>query len=145
LGGRFGVALFDLLYSLILRQGGEDRIWWISSKRRKFEVRPFFHKFSSSGCSSFPWNSIWRVYFPLGVSRFVWMAALGQILTLDNLRKRKVIVVEWCCMCKRSGESINHFLLHCEVARELWNAIFSLFGVECVMPRRVIELLDCFF
>jgi hypothetical protein len=33
--------------------------------------------------------------------------------------------------------------LHCEVARELWNVIFRLFGVEWVMPRRVIELLDC--
>jgi hypothetical protein len=72
----------------------------------------------------------------------VWMAALGKILILDNLR-RKVIVVDWCCMCKRSLEFIYNLFLHCEGARELWNAIFRLFGVEWVMPRRVIELLDC--
>jgi hypothetical protein len=30
-----------LLYSLRLRQGGEDKICWIPSKRRKFEVRSF--------------------------------------------------------------------------------------------------------
>jgi hypothetical protein len=36
------IAFYDLLYSLKLRQGGEDRIWWIPSKRRKFEVRSFF-------------------------------------------------------------------------------------------------------
>jgi hypothetical protein len=29
------------------------------------------------------------------------------------------VVVEWCCMCKKSGESIDHLMLHCEVAREL--------------------------
>lgn len=46
-------------------------------------------------------------------------------------------------MCKRSGESIDHLFLHCEAARELWNVILSLFGVERIMPRRVIELLDC--
>jgi hypothetical protein len=34
-------------------------------------------------------------------------------------------------------------LLHCEVAREFWTSIFCLFGVEWVMPRRVIELLGC--
>jgi hypothetical protein len=27
---------------------------------------------------------------------------------LDNLRKRNIVVVEWCCMCKKSGESIDH-------------------------------------
>jgi hypothetical protein len=73
------------------------------------------------------------------VNFFVWTAALTKILTLDNLRKGQVIVVDWYCMCKKSGES-DHVLLHCEVARELWNAIFSLFGVEWVIPRRVIEL-----
>jgi hypothetical protein len=44
---------------------------------------------------------------------------VGNILTLDNLRKRKVIVVDWCCMCKRSGESMDHLLLYYEIAREL--------------------------
>jgi len=35
------------------------------------------------------------------------------------LRKRVVIVVDWCSLCKRSGESINHLLFYCEIAREL--------------------------
>lgn len=43
-------------------------------------------------------------------------------------------------MCKRSGETIDHLLLHCEVARKLRVSIFLLFGVEWV-PRRVMELL----
>jgi hypothetical protein len=42
LGGRFGDFFFFDLYSLRLRQGSEDCIWWIPSKRRKFEVRSFF-------------------------------------------------------------------------------------------------------
>jgi hypothetical protein len=36
-------------------------------------------------------------------------------------------------MCKKSEESIDHFLLHCEVARELWSSLFHLFGVDWVM------------
>jgi hypothetical protein len=69
-------------------------------------------------------------------------ATLGKILTMDNLRKRHIMVVEWCCLCKKSGESIDHLLLHCEVASELWSSIFNLFGVVWVMPRRVIDLLN---
>jgi hypothetical protein len=67
---------------------------------------------------------------------------LGKILTHDNLRKRNVIVMEWCCLCKKSGESIDHLLLHCEVARALWSYVLILFGVEWIMPRTVLELLN---
>jgi hypothetical protein len=45
-------------------------------------------------------------------------------------------------MCKKSGESIDQLLLHCEVARELWSNILKLFAVEWVMPKQVI-LLNC--
>jgi hypothetical protein len=37
---------------------------------------------------------------------------------LDNLQMRNVMV-EWCYMCKHYGESIDHLLLHCEVATEV--------------------------
>jgi len=50
-------------------------------------------------------------------------------------------VIEWCCLCKKSRESIDHLLLHCEVARDLWSYILILFGVEWVIPRTVLELL----
>ena len=34
-------SFFELLYSIRLRQGSEDKIYWILSKRPKFEVSPF--------------------------------------------------------------------------------------------------------
>jgi hypothetical protein len=44
-------------------------------------------------------------------------------------------------MCKRSGETIDHILLHYQVAKELWGRSSVLYGVEWVMPSRVVELL----
>jgi hypothetical protein len=87
-------AFFNVLYTLKARQDSEDSIWWIPSKRQKFEVRSFYQMLSTSSSSSFPWKIIWRVNVPLRVSFFVWTSALGKILTLDNIRKRKVIVVD---------------------------------------------------
>jgi hypothetical protein len=52
-----------------------------------------------------------------------------------NLRKRQVIVINKCGMCKSSEETVDHLLLHCEVASTLWDAIFGRFGVAWVMPR----------
>uniref|UniRef100_A0A2N9F9F3 Reverse transcriptase domain-containing protein n=1 Tax=Fagus sylvatica TaxID=28930 RepID=A0A2N9F9F3_FAGSY len=50
---------------------------------------------------------------------------------------------DWCCMCKAHGESVNHLLLHCTVAQELWSLIFALFGIAWVIPRGVVDLLSC--
>jgi hypothetical protein len=76
------------------------------------------------------------------VSFFVWTVALEKILTYDNLCRQNIVVVEWCSMCKKSGESIDHLLLHCDVARDIWSYFLILFGVEWVMPRRVLDLLS---
>ena len=70
---------------------------------------------------------------------FLWTAALGMILTIENLRKRQVIIINWCCIS--AGEYVNHPLLHFPVAQELWNMVFVLFGVSWVMLRGVMELL----
>jgi hypothetical protein len=51
----------------------------------------------------------------------------------NNLKKRCVIVVDRCCLCKRNVEFVDHLLLHYEVACALWNAIFSHFGISWVM------------
>jgi hypothetical protein len=80
---------------------------------------------------------LWEVAF------FVWSAALGKIPTLDNLRKRHIIVVDWCCLCKKSGETIDYFLLHFEITSVLCNSIFDLFGLEQAMPWGVVDLFAC--
>ena len=78
---------------------------------------------------------------PTKVSFFIWTMALGKILTVDNLRRRKLVAVDWCYMCKRSGEIVDHLFLHCPVAQELWNMVCSVFGVDWVMPCGVVDLL----
>lgn len=67
-------------------------------------------------------------------------AALGKILTLYNLMKRHVIVINRCCLCKKTEKSMDHLLLDCDVASALWTTIFSHFGMSWVMPRQVINL-----
>ena len=74
---------------------------------------------------------------------FSWTAALRRILTADNLRRRGIILVSWCCLCKEDGESVDHLLLHCAFAKELWDMVFAMFGIQCVMPKRVVDLFDC--
>ena len=74
---------------------------------------------------------------------FVWAAALGKCLTIDNLRKRKVCILDWCYICKCNCESVDHLFLHCPVVLELWNMVFGLFGVYWAMPLSIVGLFAC--
>jgi hypothetical protein len=50
---------------------------------------------------SFPWKSSCRSKAPLGVAFFKWSTSLGKILTMDNLCKHHIIVMDWYCICKK--------------------------------------------
>jgi hypothetical protein len=105
------LSFFARLYSILVRHG-EDELVWSLSKRGLFEVLFLNKKYGPS----FPWKSIWHVKAPSMVAFFVWTTVLGKILTHDNLRNMNVVVIEWFFICKKSGESIEHLLLHCQVA-----------------------------
>ena len=77
---------------------------------------------------------------PCRVSFFIWKAARGKILTRDYLR-RGFPIVDWCCFCQRSGENVDHLLLHCEEVSQLWSFALRSFGVARVLPKQVIDLL----
>jgi hypothetical protein len=54
-------------------------------------------------------------------------------------------MVHRCCMCKRSGESMDHLLLHCNMASALWSALFIHFGLSWVILSSVIDLFACWW
>jgi hypothetical protein len=113
-----------------VRRAGEDEFWWAPSHKGKFDVNSFYRVLVCKDNVPFCWKSIWPTNVPLKVAFFASLVALEKILTIDNLRKRHVIMVDTCCMCKRNWEFVDYLLLHCEVACALWNAIFSRFGLS---------------
>ena len=66
---------------------------------------------------------------PTKVGFFVWSAALGKVLTMYLLQQKGILIVNWCCMCKKN--------------RDPWMLALCLFEVHQVMPKRVVDLLAC--
>jgi hypothetical protein len=67
---------------------------------------------------------------------FAWSAALGKILIVDNLRQWKIVVVDWCCMCKKSERFLGPSPAVLVISRPLLgvfggvgSGLSSLFGV----------------
>jgi hypothetical protein len=50
-------------------------------------------------------------------------------------------LVNWCCLCKKREETVNHLLIHCEFTSEIWHMVLTLFEVLWAMPSNILELL----
>jgi hypothetical protein len=138
------ISLFlELLYSVTIHRLEEDQFRWKPSPDKGFQVQSYYKEICSSRTGSFPGKSIWKSKVPPRIAFFTWPAALGTILTAENLRRCGIVLVSWCCMCKASGESVEHLLLHCPYAKEMWDMVFALFGIQWVMPRGVLALFEC--
>ena len=111
-----------------LNSEGQDKLCWKPTGNKNFKVSEYYLSLSSTLDISFPWKPVWCSKVPPRVA-FLWTASLGWILTTENLWYKGVIVVDWCYMCKKSGESVNHLLLHCPIASDLWSMVWALFGL----------------
>ena len=66
-------------------------------------------------------GSVFGMLRTLRASFFLWSTTWGKILTIDNLNKRGLLLVNWFCMCWCNGETVDHLLINCEIAHTLWS------------------------
>lgn len=44
-----------------------------------------------------------------------------------------LLLLQWCIICRRDEETIDHLLLHCPMALLLWHQLFSIVGMDWVV------------
>ena len=109
-----------------------------------FYVHSFYNSLLKATSVSIPWQSIWCVKIPKRLSFFLWTATRGGILTIDNLVKKNLPLVNWCGLCRCDEETVDYLLLHCSFAHALWSEVLLLFGVQWVMPNSEYSCLSSF-
>jgi hypothetical protein len=97
-----------------------------------------FFRFWKLIIDGFWWNKV-----PMRTTFFAWLDALGKIFTMDNPRKRHVIVVDWCCMCKRRGKPVDHLFSTVRLLLFYEVLFFCHVGLTWVLPRRVVDIFSC--
>ena len=55
-------------------------------------------------------GEVWNSKVPSRVAFFIWIAALRRILTTDNLQRRRIIILDWCCIVNRMVSMLITFL-----------------------------------
>ena len=114
---------------------------WKETKNEIFTVMSLYNSLDHSSAVLFPWKIIWWPYVPTKVGFFAWEASWGKVLTQDQLKRRGWYLANRCFLCCAEEETINHILVHCSKAKILWDLVFSLFGVNWVLPFTVGDTL----
>ena len=65
-----------------------------------------------------------------GTNYIDYTCKVGGILTIDNLIKKNLPLVNCCCLRQCDEETMDHLLLHCKIAHALWREGFFLCWVS---------------
>ncbi|GAB4840998.1 hypothetical protein Ancab_039666 [Ancistrocladus abbreviatus] len=90
---------------------------------------------------------IWKAKIPVKVQVFIWRAANDAIQTRHQLFNRGVLSRDNVLLCERCGlqvEDIDHVLLRCTYAYDVWRQVCGWWGVQTVCgPLWVNLFLPC--
>ncbi|KAF6156023.1 hypothetical protein GIB67_035380 [Kingdonia uniflora] len=137
-------SLLDKLTRFHHCPGEDDKMILIDCAKGMFSVKTFYKDLeipTQNTPLTFPMKKIWIPKLTSKVVFFAWTLVLNKAFTIDNLRKRNILIVNFCSMCKKDGESIDYLLLLCLFAESIWIELFTGIGNPWPHFRSVKELL----
>ena len=120
---------------------GEDKLSLKNVNNKGFSVKSMYKGFDVSPALDFPHRLVWNPAAPPKTGVFAWEAAWGNVLTLDQLKRRGMTFANRCFMCEEEEETIDHLMFHCKFAKMLWDLVLSIVGISWVFPHSVLHNL----
>jgi len=71
---------------------------------------------------------VWEVWAPLRVKLFLWLTLRRRHWTADRRRRHGLEAHDACFLCDQQAETIDHIIIQCPFARQLWVEAASALG-----------------
>ena len=123
------------------RPMGEDKLLLKNAKEKGFTVKIMYKSFDTSLAVEFPYCLVWNPTVTPKIGVFAWEASWGKVLTMDQLKRGGLTLVNRCVMCEEDEETIDHLLIHYKCAKMLWDLFLSIVGISWVFPHSVLHTL----
>ncbi|XP_071695660.1 uncharacterized protein [Rutidosis leptorrhynchoides] len=124
-------SLSDVILGVVLNPDKTDTWKWTSASNGIFTTKALTIMLNSRILNSSDSNceTLHNKLVPKKVEVFVWRARKTRLPVLFELDKRGVDLNLVCCpLCDDDIESVNHSLIHCKHAFEVWSKVFDWWG-----------------
>lgn len=113
---RYEVSLYESLFSLLsnvfLSRGEEDSRIWMSCSSGVFSSRFLYKSLEEMPREGVPNFCQWHDLAPPRMEAFCWLAVLGKVSIVDNLRIRRLRTEDFSDLCSLCGkETIDHLFV----------------------------------
>ena len=119
-----------MLNSFYLYPHNEDKMIWSVDASGCFKGSSVF-KYEEKGAHPL-WTKAWIKGLIPKINIFFWILLQNKILTIDNLQKRGINVVNRCSLCKEDYEDRDHLFLNCTYSQKVWRFILNYWNVAWV-------------
>lgn len=123
------LQLWELLEDVHLQQDAQDQHIWKLSRSGAYSSKSAYNAFFVGTIRFAPWKRIWKSWALWCCKFFIWLAALNRCWTADRLAKRGLPHPASCTLCDQAPEIINHLLVSCVVAQEIWFSVLQKVGL----------------
>lgn len=102
-------------------KGGSSQFWWKQTRKAKVRKQRYIHSermiyTSMLAKSRRPWKLVWKTNLPMKIKCFSWITLNNVSLTLDNLNRKSLQLVNICSFCKKIRGRVSLIFLHCPLA-----------------------------
>jgi hypothetical protein len=118
----------------ILQPEIPDRYKWKLTQDGSYSSKSAYKAFFVGSIKFSPWRRIWKTWAPPRCKFFIWLVVHNRVWTADRLARRNLPHPESCPLCDQVDETINHLLVGCVFARQVWSLILQQLGLLQLAP-----------
>jgi hypothetical protein len=137
--------LYRLLEDVVLQPGAPDSHLWRFSSSGKYSTKSAYKALLQGAISFEPEKRIWKTWAPGKCRFFMWLVEHNRCWTSDRLAKRGLDHLERCPLCDQHEETINHLLVTCVFARQVWSGLLVAIRLRELVPQPRVSSFEAWW
>jgi hypothetical protein len=120
--------LYQLIEGVVLQPRALDSHLWRLSPSGKYSTKSAYKALLQGAISFQLAEWVWKTWAPSKCKFFMWLVEHNRCWTPDRLEKCGMDHPEHCPLCDQHEETINHLLVACVFACQVWSGLLVTVG-----------------